>query len=82
MVIPHLPKLIKDAYLKGRNTRLITNGILLTEGKYWEMKDYLNSVVFPFESCNDELNENIRGTKKHREIVSSKIKLIKDTSDM
>lgn len=82
LVIPHLPKLIKDAYLKGLNTRLSTNGILLTEDKYWEMKDYLNSVAFPFESCNDELNESIRGTKNHSEIVSSKIKLIKGTSDM
>lgn len=82
LVIPHLPKLIKYAHLKGLNTRLITNGILLTGDKYWEIKDYLNSVAFPFETCNDELNENIRGTKKHREIVSSKIKRIKDTSDM
>lgn len=82
LVIPHLPNLIKDAYLKGLNTRLSTNGILLTEEKFYQMKDYLNSVAFPFESCNDDLNANIRGTRNHSEIITAKIKMIKNLSNI
>lgn len=78
LIIPHLSKLIQDAYEKGVNTRLSTNGILLTQEKFDEIKYYLNSIAFPFESCDDSLNECIRGTKNHREIVSNRIKMVKD----
>ena len=81
LMLPHIEKLIKEAKEKGLNTRLSTNGILLTEKRFLEMRDYLDSVAFPFESCNDELNQSIRGTKNHAEIVSSRIKMIHDLSD-
>lgn len=82
LLIPHLPKLIRAAYEQGVNTRLSTNGILLTEKKFNKMKDYLNSIAFPFESCDDKLNENIRKTKNHKEIVTSKIKMVKDAGNI
>jgi MoaA/NifB/PqqE/SkfB family radical SAM enzyme len=82
LLIPHLGELIKEAKEAGLNTRLSTNGILLTKEKLLELREYLNSIAFPFESCNDELNQNIRGTKNHREIVSSRIKMVKELSDM
>ena len=56
--------------------------ILLTKEKLFELKDYLNSVAFPFESCNNELNESIRGTKNHKDIIISRIKMIKDVGNI
>lgn len=82
LIVPHLTNLIKDAHEKGVNTRLSTNGILLTKEKLLELKSYLNSVAFPFESCNDELNTQIRGTKNHQEIIKSRIKMIKDVGNI
>lgn len=79
LLIPHLSKLIRDAHERGLDTRLSTNGILLTESKFNEIKDFLNSIAFAFESANDELNAKIRGvnSKKHREIVENRIKMVK-----
>lgn len=82
LLIPHITKLIKEAKEAGLNTRLSTNGILLTKEKLIELRDYLDSMALPFESCNDELNQSIRGTKNHSEIVSSRIKMIREMSDM
>lgn len=84
LIIPHLPKLIASAYSKGCNTRLSTNGILLTKEKFSELRHNLNSIAFPFESLNDSLNECIRGKtgKSHREIVSSRISMVKDAGDI
>ena len=82
LIIPHISKLIRDASEKGINTRLSTNGILLTKEKFLELKDYLNSVAFPFESWDDNLNRQIRGTNNHREIVTSRIKMVKDAGDI
>lgn len=45
------------------------------------MRDDLDSLAFPFESCNNELNEKIRGTKNYKDIVTSRIKMIKDYND-
>lgn len=78
LTIPHMPKLIADAHSRGVNTRLSTNGILLTKEKFKEMKNYLDSVALPFESMDDAVNEKIRMTKNHRKIVSEKIQMIKD----
>ena len=82
LTIPHLPKLIADAFTKGVNTRLSTNGILLTQSKFNELKNFLNSIALPFETLNDNVNEKIRGIygKKHREIISSRIKMIRDSN--
>ena len=82
LMIPHIGKLIREAKEKGLNTRLSTNGIFLTKEKLIELRDYLNSVAFPFESCNDELNYNIRGTRHHKDLITSRIKMIKEMSDM
>ena len=78
LVIKHLPELIADAFRRGVNTRLSTNGILLTEEKFEEMRQFLNSVALPFESLDDDLNEKIRGNRLHRQIVSSRIRMIKN----
>lgn len=79
LLIPHISKLIQSAYERGLDTRLSTNGILLTEAKFNEMKNFLNSVAFPFESTCDELNAKIRGinSKKHREIIEERIQMVK-----
>lgn len=79
LLVPHLPHLIKAAYEKGLDTRLSTNGILLTERKFNEVKDFLNSVAFPFESIDEDLNERIRGisSRHHRQIVEDRIKMVK-----
>lgn len=84
LLIPHLPILIRDAYEKGLDTRLSTNAILLTESKFKEMKDFLNSVAFPFESTDDELNAKIRGigSKRHRQIVEDAIKMVKAAGEI
>lgn len=82
LLIPHLGKLIKESKKAGLNNRLSTNGILLTKEKLIELRDYLDSIALPFESCNDKLNQNIRGTKNHREIVTDRIKMIKELSDL
>lgn len=81
LMLPHLSKLIKEAKEKGVNTRLSTNGVLLTRERLLEMIDYLDSFAFPFESCNDELNKSIRGTLHHKDIVSSRIKMIHELRD-
>lgn len=79
LIIPHMSKLIKDAYERGLDTRLSTNGILLTEKKFNELKDFLNSVAFPFESVDDNLNARIRGisSKNHRQVVEERIRMVK-----
>ncbi len=77
LLIPHLPDLIIDAYTRGLDTRLSTNGILLTEETFEKIKNHLNSIAFPFESASDELNEKIRCTKCHRETIVSRIKMVK-----
>lgn len=82
LMVQHLPKLVRAAYEQGVNTRVSTNGIYLTKEKLLELKNYLNSIAFPFESCNDELNQNIRGTKNHREIITSRIKMVKDAGNI
>jgi len=82
LLVPHLSKLIIDASNKGVDTRLSTNGILLTKDKFKELKNYLNSIALPFESYDDKINQKIRGTKNHKEIISSRIKMIKDAGDI
>lgn len=69
--------LIADAHNRGINTRLSTNGILLTEEKFREIKPFIYSIAFPFESLNDEVNERIRGSKNHRQIITSRIEMVK-----
>ena len=78
LMVPHLTDLVKDAHDRGLNTRLSTNGILLTEDKFKELKNSLNSVALPFESLDDDLNQRIRCSKNHRDVVASRIKMIKD----
>lgn len=82
LTVPHLAQLIECASLRGVDTRLSTNGIYLTKEKLYEIKDYLNSIAFPFESCNDKLNYDIRGTYNHRELVTSRIKMVKDLGNI
>ena len=82
LLIPHLPDLIIDAYDRGLDTRLSTNGILLTEELFERIKNHLNSIAFPFESADDELNEKIRCTKHHRDIVISRIKMVKKSDNI
>lgn len=82
LLIPHIVKLIQEAKEKGLNTRLSTNGILLSKEKLIELRDYLDSIALPFESCNDKLNQNIRGTKNHRELVSSRIDMIREMNNI
>jgi MoaA/NifB/PqqE/SkfB family radical SAM enzyme len=84
LLIPHLPKLIADAHSKSVNTRLSTNGILLTKEMFDLLKPSLNSIALPFESIDDVLNEKIRGIsgKRHREIVSEKIRMIKEAGNI
>lgn len=82
LFIPHLSDLIIDAFNKGINTRISTNGILLTPTIFNKIKNHLNSVAFPFESANDSLNESIRCTKHHREIITSRIKMIKEIENI
>lgn len=82
LLIPHLPDLIIDAYDRGLDTRLSTNGILLTEELFGKIKNHLNSIALPFESANDELNEKIRCTKHHRDIVISRIKMVKKSDNI
>lgn len=78
LMIPHLAKLIIAASENGCDTRLSTNGILLTSEKFSEIKNHLNSVAFPFESVNDQVNEQVRCTKCHRKVVADRIKMVKD----
>lgn len=82
LLIPHLPDLIIDAYNRGLDTRLSTNGILLTEEIFGKIKNHLNSIAFPFESADDELNEKIRCTKYHRDTIISRIKMVKEANDI
>ena len=82
LMVPHLSKLIIDAHEKGVDTRLSTNGIFLTRDKFNELKNHLNSIALPFESCNDELNQKIRNTRNHKDIIISKIDMIKDAGDI
>lgn len=82
LLIPHLPELIIDAYEKGLDTRLSTNGLLLTPEKFNQIKNHLNSVAFPFESTNDILNEKIRCTKFHRQTIISRIAMVKDSGNI
>lgn len=82
LIIPHLSKLIIDAHEQGVDTRLSTNGILLTKEKFKELKNHLNSIALPFETCNDEINKNIRGTNNHSEIIKSRIDMIKDAGNI
>lgn len=82
LLIPHLPDLIIDAYTRGLDTRLSTNGILLTEETFEKIKNHLNSIAFPFESASDELNEKIRCTKCHRETIVSRIKMVKEVGNI
>lgn len=82
LLIPHLPDLIIDAYTRGLDTRLSTNGILLTEETFEKIKNHLNSIAFPFESASDELNEKIRCTKCHRETIISRIQMVKTVGNI
>lgn len=82
LLIPHLSDLIIDAYTRGLDTRLSTNGILLTEETFEKIKNHLNSIAFPFESASDELNEKIRCTKCHRETIVSRIKMVKEVGNI
>ncbi len=82
LMVPHLAKLVKIAHDAGVNTRISTNGRNLTKELLLELKGYINSFAFPFESCNDALNESIRGSKNHREIVMDRIKMVKDLDNV
>lgn len=77
LTVPHLPDLIADAHERGVDTRLSTNGILLTEAKFREIAPHVDSIALPFESLDDEANERIRGSRKHRRIVASRIEMVK-----
>lgn len=82
LLIPHLPDLIIDAYNQGLDTRLSTNGILLTEEIFGKIRNHLNSIAFPFESADDELNEKIRCSKYHRNTIISRIKMVKESDNI
>ena len=47
LIVPHIHNLVRDAHEKGVDTRISTNGILLTKEKLLQLKDYLNSIAFP-----------------------------------
>ena len=82
LVIKHLPKLIASAYESGVNTRLSTNGILLVAEKFDKIKPFINSIALPFESLNDDINEQIRGNRLHRRIISSRLDMIRDAGNI
>ena len=82
LIISHLPDLIADAYSNGLDTRLSTNGILLTDNVFEQIKNCINSIAFPFESLDDSLNERIRGSKHHSEIVASRIAMVKKSENI
>lgn len=79
--VNHLVQLVKEASIRGVDTRISTNGILLTKEKLLFLRDYINSFAFPFESVDDKLNYNIRGTLNHREIVTDRIIMVKEITD-
>jgi MoaA/NifB/PqqE/SkfB family radical SAM enzyme len=82
LTVPYLQKLIAKAHDAGIKTRLNTNGILLTEQKFDELKNSLDQIVLPFDSLKDDLNNDIRHNKLHRSIITSRIDMIKDKSDV
>lgn len=77
LLIPHICKLVKDAHERGVNTRISTNARLLTPELFDKIKDYVDSLAFPFESLDDELNESIRNSKNHKAIIQSRIEMVK-----
>lgn len=81
LTVPHLLQLVKEASLRNVNTRISTNGILLTKEKLLFIRDYINSFAFPFESMNSNINEQVRGAKNHSELVTNRIKMVKDLTD-
>ena len=79
--VPHLLQLVKEASMMGVDTRISTNGILLTKEKIIFIRDYINSFAFPFESMDDQLNKQIRGPFAHRQIVTDRINMVKDLTN-
>ncbi|MDR2572048.1 MAG: radical SAM protein [Oscillospiraceae bacterium] len=77
LLVPHLIKLIVSAYEAGIDTRLSTNGILLTPEKFQTLKLYLNQIALPFDSLDDNINYIIGRNKSHRSTISTRIKMIK-----
>lgn len=81
LTVQHLLQLVKEASLRNVNTRISTNGILLTKEKLLFVRDYINSFAFPFESTNAYVNEKVRGSKNHSDLVTNRIKMVKDLTD-
>ena len=82
LLLPHLSELIARAHDNGLLTRLNTNGILLTQEKLKALKPYLDQIVMPFDSLDDDINEYVRKNRQHRQIVASKIAMIKDAGNI
>lgn len=81
LLVPHLSKLVIDAHKRGVDTRISTNARLLTREKFDEIKDYVNSFAFPFESLDDDLNKQIRNSNSHRVIVQDRIEMVKKANN-
>lgn len=82
LLVKHLDCLIREASNSGIDTRLSTNGIALTQERFDQIKDSLNSVAFPYESLNDDLNKYIRCSNNHSQIITDRIKMAKQVKGL
>lgn len=78
LLYPNIIELVKLAKEKGLKVKLITNGSVLDNNpKMREIYNYLDSITFSIDSCDNEINEKLGRSYKHAENIKTVLESLK-----
>lgn len=78
LLYPNIIELVKLAKEKGLKVKLITNGsVLANNPKMREIYNYLDSITFSIDSCDNEINEKLGRLYKHAENIKTVLESLK-----
>ena len=78
LLYPNIIELVKLAKEKGLKVKLITNGsVLANNPKMREIYNYLDSITFSIDSCDNEINEKLGRSYKHAENIKTVLENLK-----
>ena len=78
LLYPNIIELVKLAKEKGLKVKLITNGsVLANNPKMREIYNYLDSITFSIDSCDNEINEKLGRSYKHAENIKTVLESLK-----
>lgn len=78
LIYPNVLELVKLAKEKGLKVKLITNGSMLANNQNMrEIYNYLDSITFSIDSCDNEINEKLGRSYSHAENIKTVLDSLK-----